>query len=57
MSKTNAEIKDQYLSALIRDIESDNDNEGQVGKSVSNQEWWKKWGVHYLPALAIAHTI
>ena len=38
-------------------MESNVDSEGQVGKALENQEWWAKWGKHYLPALKIAHII
>jgi hypothetical protein len=24
---------------------------------LENQEWWGKWGKHYLPALKIAHNL
>ena len=38
-------------------MESTVDAEGQVGKALENQEWWQKWGKHYLPALRLAHII
>ena len=57
MNTLNDEIKNEYLSSLIRDIKSDNDNEGQVGIALESEEFWKKWGKHYLPALKIAHNI
>ena len=31
------------------------DAEGQVKESISRQEWYNKWGKHYLPSLQKAH--
>lgn len=57
MKKVYEESKDEYLESLMRDIQSDNDNEGQVGIALESDEFWKKWGKHYFPALRIAHNI
>lgn len=48
--------KDKTLEMLIRDIESENPQEGQVMIALTKQEFWSKWGVHYFPALKIAHA-
>jgi hypothetical protein len=57
MKIQNETLKSEYLNSLIKDMESDTDGEGQVGKALEKQEWWSKWGKHYLPALRIAHII
>lgn len=31
------------------------DLEGQMSEATSRQDWFKKWGRHYLPSLALAH--
>ncbi|KAL9656854.1 hypothetical protein ABK040_004388 [Willaertia magna] len=46
---------DERIKALIKDVQSTNDNEGQVTKALSRVDWYKKWGVHYLPSLLRAH--
>ena len=40
-----------YLKALIEDVN------GQVTQAVSRQEWYNKWGKHYLPSLQRAHHL
>lgn len=50
------EKSEQLLDMLIRDIESDNSQEGQVMIALSKQEYWKKWGAHYFAALKIAQA-
>lgn len=40
---------------MIRDIESESTQEGQVTIALSKQDFWQKWGVHYFPALKIGH--
>ena len=46
---------DERVSALVRDIKSDNTNEGQVSIAFSKQEFMNKWGYHYLPSLLRAN--
>ncbi|CAJ1424824.1 unnamed protein product, partial [Effrenium voratum] len=31
------------------------DLEGQVSEALSREDWYKKWGIHYLPSLMFAH--
>lgn len=38
-------------------MQSEHKQEGQVQIALSNQEYWNKWGIHYFPALKIAHSI
>ncbi|KAF0977053.1 hypothetical protein FDP41_003706 [Naegleria fowleri] len=46
---------DERVKSLIRDIESDNQNEGQVTQAFSRSDWFQKWGRHYLPSLLRAN--
>jgi len=43
------ESQDPYVLDLLKDVE------GQVAEACSKQEWFKKWGRHYLPSLLGAH--
>jgi Mg-chelatase subunit ChlD len=36
---------------LIKDVD------GQVMEATSRQDWWQKWGRHYLPSLCRAHQL
>jgi len=44
-----SEPTDTYVLDLLKDVE------GQVTEACSKQEWFKKWGRHYLPSLMGAH--
>lgn len=39
------------LVELIKDLE------GQMSEAVSRNDWWTKWGRHYLPSLGRAHQL
>jgi len=41
--------QEEPLSTLLEDVQ------GQVCEAVSREEWYTKWGVHYLPSLMFAH--
>jgi len=43
------ESQDAYVADLLKDVE------GQVTEACSKQEWFKKWGRHYIPSLMGAH--
>lgn len=43
--------KHPHLITLLQDVE------GQVTEAWSKLEWFKKWGVHYLPSLLRAHQL
>ena len=45
------------VKALLRDITSSKDSEGQVGKAFSNGKWFEKWGKHYVRSLISAHQL
>jgi hypothetical protein len=47
----------KFLDSLIRDLESENANEGQIKIALSSLEHWQKWGIHYFYALKIAHHL
>lgn len=68
MSTDNAKARDliKKLAREIKDSEAKNDNriaallkdvEGQVMEALSRADWFKKWGVHYLPSLMRAHLL
>eukprot|EP01103_Thecamoeba_quadrilineata_P002826 TRINITY_DN12694_c0_g1_i1.p1 TRINITY_DN12694_c0_g1~~TRINITY_DN12694_c0_g1_i1.p1 ORF type:complete len:683 (+),score=129.30 TRINITY_DN12694_c0_g1_i1:137-2185(+) len=46
---------DERLEALLSDIHNDdNDNVGQIGKALSQEDWYNKWGYTYLLSLLSA---
>jgi len=47
----------EHAKALLRDLESDKEMEGQVSKSFSKKEWFDKWGKHYVRSLIRAHQL
>ena len=46
-----------FLEALLKDIESADDSEGQILKAVSKQDWYKKWGQDHLLSFSRAHVL
>jgi Mg-chelatase subunit ChlD len=46
---------DGRIIAMLKDIRSVDENEGQIGKSFSRQDWYDKWGKHYVPSVSKAH--
>ena len=46
-----------FIEALLKDIESADDNEGQIMKAVSTQDWYKRWGQDHLLSFSRAHTL
>ncbi len=46
---------DGRIIALLKDIKSIDESEGQIGKAFSRQDWYDKWGKHYLPSVCKAH--
>ncbi len=45
------EMGHKHTGELLRDLE------GQVSEAVSRDDWFKKWGRHYLPSLLRAHQL
>ena len=46
-----AQPRSANLEAMLADVE------GQVSEAISRQDWFSKWGGHYLPSLARAHHL
>ncbi|CAF0945756.1 unnamed protein product [Rotaria sordida] len=46
-----ANENDDYIKDLLADLT------GQVQEAVGKQEWFNKWGVHYLPSLTRTHLL
>lgn len=44
-----ADISSEAMEFLLEDLS------GQVAEALSREEWYTKWGVHYLPSLLSAH--
>eukprot|EP00913_Durusdinium_trenchii_P016720 g15717.t1 len=61
------EDADRFIKAMVSEITSSpardadaikgllEDLEGQVTEALSREDWYKKWGIHYLPSLMFAH--
>jgi hypothetical protein len=45
------EEEEKYVSDLLQDLE------GQIAMSVSRTDWFRRWGVHYLPSIQRAHVL
>jgi hypothetical protein len=45
------EAEEKYVSDLLQDLE------GQIAMSVSREDWFNRWGVHYLPSILRAHVL
>jgi len=57
-------LKSKYLSApsnfirdLIDDFSNSNPNFGQIRKAIERQEWYNKWGKHYLRSVLCAYEM
>jgi uncharacterized protein YegL len=51
----------ELLQDIVRDIESTDDNEGQLMKSCSREDWWGQWGrnhcISYYRALTLQQCV
>ena len=45
------------IDCMIRDFESTNADEGQLTKSFSRPDWFRKWGNHYVLSVLRAHEL
>jgi hypothetical protein len=45
------------IDCMIRDFESTNQDEGQLTKSYSRLDWFRKWGNHYALSVLRAHEL
>jgi hypothetical protein len=52
-----AKSGDARLNALITNIKSSNTNDGQIYKAFSSQEWFDRWGHHYLKYFVRSHQL
>lgn len=48
---------DEYVKELLRDITSKVESEGQITKAFSKDDWFDKWGKHYVRSLIRAHQM
>jgi hypothetical protein len=46
-----------FVDAIRSDLVSTNADDGQVSKAVSRQDWFSKWGRHYIMSLLRAHEL
>jgi len=53
----NDEKLNEKLNSLLRDIQSGETNEGQIMKSVSDKDWFERWGIHYLRYFYRSHQL
>ncbi|CAF1054349.1 unnamed protein product [Rotaria sordida] len=49
--KSYADGTDEFIKDLFSDLT------GQVKEAIEKMEWFKKWGVHFLPSLTRAHLL
>jgi len=49
--KSSAAKDKEVIQALLEDLS------GQVAQAVSRDDWYQKWGIHYLPSLLSAHRL
>lgn len=47
----------ETICEILKDLKSDSENEGQIAKAVSRQDWFNKWGKHYLLSIQNAHIL
>ncbi|CAF4468535.1 unnamed protein product, partial [Rotaria sp. Silwood2] len=53
--KENIKLAENGDDGFIKDLLAD--LTGQVQEAMGKQEWFNKWGVHYLPSLTRAHLL
>jgi hypothetical protein len=46
-----------FIKNLMIDLHNEDDNLGQLGKSLEKPEWFQKWGFHYLKSIIRAHEL
>ena len=47
---------DSRIKEMIKDFHSTNINEGQITQAFSREDWFSKWGRHYILSVIKAHT-
>lgn len=46
-----------FIDALLKDIDSSSENEGQITKAVSSQDWYTRWGRDHLLSFSKSHLL
>lgn len=46
-----------FIDALMKDIDSSSENEGQIMKAVSSQDWYTRWGRDHLLSFSKSHLL
>ncbi len=46
-----------FIQNLMIDLHNEDENLGQLGKSLEKPEWFQKWGFHYLKSIIRAHEL
>ena len=49
------EFTEEYKQDILVDLDHPDPDKGQIGKAISNDEWYRKWGEHYLRSVHLAH--
>lgn len=49
-----AQFKDAHNQSLMEDLVGDSPK-GQISLAIGNEDYYRKWGMHYLPSLLNAH--
>lgn len=47
----------QKLESLLMNIKNSDINQGQIYKAFSKQEWYERWGIHYLKYFVRSHEL
>jgi hypothetical protein len=45
----------QLFKSILKDFESEDNSQEQISKAIQRQDWFNKWGYHYLLSLSLAH--
>lgn len=53
----NSQANKNKLDALLLNIKSPEANYGQIHKAFSNEEWFNRWGIHYLKYFVRSHEL
>jgi hypothetical protein len=51
------ELDANIMKAILRNIKSSDSNEGQLCKAFSNEDWFNRWGIHYLRYFVRSHQL
>jgi hypothetical protein len=45
----------RLFQSILKDFVSEDDSQEQITKAIQRQDWFNKWGYHYLLSLSLAH--